>query len=182
MAISPTTRKTVMWGAAGIVAACLAAATSTAGAQAAPQATTKAMTAPVAVPAAETAPDMPSAVEDLNYPDAEKILQDTKLKLLRGDGHILVAACDASAKQITIWSRTSEKEDKFCFRATAATGYLTMEVPEVFALQTTDRPISADLTAEGKSQTVNVGKDKMEGVGEGLGDAPTTLVELRITG
>ncbi|MFE5794225.1 hypothetical protein ACFQ8C_16815 [Streptomyces sp. NPDC056503] len=175
MAISPI-RKAVVLGAAGAVAACLAAATMATGAQAAPQAAT------ASVMTAETATEMPGMVEDFNYPDAARILQDTKLKLLRGDGHILVATCGETADQITIWSRTSDKEDKFCFRATAATGFLTLEVPEVFALQTTDRSISADLTAEGKAQTVNVGKDKMVGVGEGLGDAPTTLVELRITG
>ncbi|WP_432126520.1 hypothetical protein [Streptomyces sp. bgisy082] len=146
------------------------------GAQATPRA------AAVAATTAATATEMPTAVEDLNYPDAARILQQTKLKLLRGDGHIVVATCGETANQITIWSRTSEAEDKFCFRATAATGFLTLEVPEVFALQTTDRPISADLTAAGKAQTVNVAKDKMVGVGEGLGNAPTTLVELRITG
>ncbi|MFG3188103.1 hypothetical protein [Streptomyces omiyaensis] len=155
--------------------ACLAAATMATGAQAAPQAV-------AAVTTAESTTGMPSLVEDFNYPDAAGILEQTKLKLLRGDGHIVVATCDATANQITIWSRTSDAEDKFCFRATAATGFLALEVPEVFALQTTDHPISADLTAAGKAQTVNVAKDKMVGVGEGLGDAPTTLVELRITG
>ncbi|MFH9959623.1 hypothetical protein ACH4OX_36185 [Streptomyces roseolus] len=175
MAISPT-RKKIALGAAGAVAACLVAAVMATGAQAAPQAAVAADTT------VESTTDMPALVEDFNYPDAARILQETKLKLLRGDGHIVVAACDASANQITIWSRTSTAEDKFCFRATASTGFLTLEVPEVFALQTTDHPISADLTAEGKAQTVNVARDKMVGVGEGLGDAPTTLVELRITG
>ncbi|MFK3731917.1 hypothetical protein ACI2LJ_16805 [Streptomyces sp. NPDC088090] len=178
MAISPT-RKKITLGAVGAVAASLVAAFMATGAEAAPRA---AVASVEAVTTAESTTDMPALVEDFNYPDAARILQETKLKLLRGDGHIVVATCDASANQITIWSRTSDAEDQYCFRATAATGFLTLEVPEVFALQTTDHPISADLTAAGQAQTVDVPKDKMVGVGEGLGDAPTTLVELRITG
>ncbi|RNL71200.1 hypothetical protein [Streptomyces sp. I6] len=133
-----------------------------------------------AAAAEETRP--PIAVEDFAYPGAAKILQDRGLKLIKGDGHILAAACDESPNQIRIWTRVGDEADRFCFRATASTGHLTLEVPEVYALQTADHPISADLTAEGKSETVDVAKDDMVGVGEGLGNPPAVLVELRVTG
>ncbi len=124
----------------------------------------------------------PYAVEDFAYPGAAEILQERGLKVFRGDGHILVARCDGTANQIQIWSREGDEDSRFCFQATATSGYLTLEIPDVFALQTADRPISADLTAEGKTETVNVGKDGFEGVGEGTGGAPAVLVELRVTG
>ncbi|MDN3297885.1 hypothetical protein QWM81_28370 [Streptomyces ficellus] len=123
----------------------------------------------------------PVAVEDFSYPGAAKILQEKGIKLFKGDGHILLADCDGSASQIQVWTRRSE-DGKICFQANAHSGYLTLEVPEVFALQTADRAISADLTAEGKTETVAVPKDKLVPVGEGTSGAPTVLVEIRVTG
>lgn len=123
----------------------------------------------------------PVAVEEFNYPDADKILAEKGIKLLKGDGHLLLADCDSSANQIQVWTRQTA-EGMYCFRATGASGYLTLEVADVFAIQTSDRPVSADLTAEGKTETVDVPKDNFKGVGEGVGGAPTVLVELRVTG
>ncbi|UYQ61751.1 hypothetical protein [Streptomyces peucetius] len=123
----------------------------------------------------------PVAVEEFNYPDADKILAEKGIKLLKGDGHLLLADCDSSVNQIQVWTRQTA-DGMYCFRATGSSGYLTLEIPDVFAIQTSDRPVSADLTAEGKTQTVDVPKDDFKGVGEGVGGAPTVLVELRVTG
>ncbi|MEW2632421.1 hypothetical protein AB0903_12365 [Streptomyces sp. NPDC048389] len=123
----------------------------------------------------------PIAVEEFNYPDADKILSEKGIKLLKGDGRLLLADCDPAANQIQVWTRQTA-DGMYCFRATGASGYLTLEVADVFAIQTSDRPVSADLTAEGKTQTVDVPKEDFKGVGEGVGGAPTVLVELRVTG
>lgn len=164
-------RKALLLGLSGAVAAGLAA-TALSAAQAAPQ----------TAATAEVATGMSVAVEDFSYPEADRIFQERGLKLFKGDGHILVAPCDESPNQIRIWTRVGDEADRFCFQATASTGYLTLEVPEVYALQTADHPISADLTAEGKTESVDVGTDAMVGVGEGLGNPPAMLVELRVTG
>ncbi|MCZ4095982.1 MULTISPECIES: hypothetical protein [Streptomyces] len=134
--------------------------------------------APATAGAADTAP--PSAVEDFQYPDAAKILQQRGIKLIKGDGHILLLdACGTSAQQIKVWTGASE----ICFQANAKTGNLTLEVPDVIRLQTADHPISADLTAEGTTQTVDVAKGSAKSVGEGTADgAPSVLVALRVTG
>ncbi|MFJ5223448.1 hypothetical protein [Streptomyces sp. NPDC088400] len=123
----------------------------------------------------------PFAVEDFEYPGAQKILEEKGITLRKGDGRILLADCDPAQQQIQVWTRKSSA-GMFCFQATAKTGHLTLEVPDVFALQTSDRAISADLTAQGKTQTVNVPKDKLQGVGEGTGGGDAVLVELRVTG
>jgi hypothetical protein len=124
----------------------------------------------------------PVAVEDFNYPGAAKILAEQGITLKRGDGRITLATCDAAATdQIEVWTRKSG-DGKFCFRATATTGWLTLEIPEVYALATETRAVRAELSAEGQSQVVDVAKGEFKGVGEGVGDAPTILLELRVTG
>ncbi|MCX4504935.1 MULTISPECIES: hypothetical protein [Streptomyces] len=132
------------------------------------------------VAAAADAP--PYAIEDFAYPGADKIEQTRGLKLFKGDGHIILATCDESPDQIRIWSRQGDEGSRFCFRATASSGFLTLEIPQVFAVQTADRPVSADLSSAGKTKTVDVAKDTLQGVGEGVEGADTVLVELRVTG
>ncbi|MBX9397105.1 hypothetical protein K4749_26790 [Streptomyces sp. TRM72054] len=98
----------------------------------------------------------------------------------------MLAECDQSANQIrvlTVADQSAGRDGTYCFRATATTGYLTLELPRVFALETSDRPISADLTANGTTTTVNVPEDTFESVGEGtVGGARSVLVEIRVTG
>ncbi|MDT0460435.1 hypothetical protein RM550_32740 [Streptomyces sp. DSM 41527] len=136
-----------------------------------------------AAPAGATAGgEPPSAVEEFDYPDAAKILAEKKIKLLKGDGHLLFADCGNSPQQVKVWTRDGD----FCFLANAQHGYVTLEVPKVWALETASHPISADVTARGKTETVNVSKtgpqDGYQSVGEGTEGTPAVLVELRVTG
>ncbi|MFJ2557760.1 MULTISPECIES: hypothetical protein [unclassified Streptomyces] len=128
----------------------------------------------------------PAAVEDYSYPGAAGIEASRGIKLKKGDGRILLADCDLSASQIrvlTVEDPSAGRDEIYCFRATSKTGYLTLELPRVFALETVDHPISADLTAEGKTQTVAVPKGGYQSVGEGtIGGARSVLVEIRVTG
>ncbi|MFI1014802.1 hypothetical protein [Streptomyces sp. NPDC020965] len=122
----------------------------------------------------------PTAVEDFAYPGAAKILTEKGIKLIKGDGQIVLADCDNSVDQFIVWTRVAS--GKFCFRALGKSGHLTLELDKVYAIQTAARPVSADLTTNGQTTTVNVPKDHLEGVGEGTTGAPTILVELRVTG
>ncbi|MET7414202.1 MULTISPECIES: hypothetical protein [Streptomyces] len=128
----------------------------------------------------------PSAVEDFAYPGADRILETRGIELKRGDGRIVLTDCDLNAPQIrvmTVADPAAGREGTYCFRATAATGFLTLSLPRVFALEAADRPISADLTADGETTTVDVPKGGFESVGEGTpGGARSVLVELRVTG
>ncbi|MFB7663239.1 hypothetical protein ACFC1R_04715 [Kitasatospora sp. NPDC056138] len=121
----------------------------------------------------------PSAVEDFSYPDAARILQDKKIKLIKGDGHIMLTDCGASDQQIHVMSTTGD----VCFRTLGKTGYLSLEIPRVFYLETVDHPISADLSANGTTKTVNIAQGGFQSVGEGTpGGARSVLLELRVTG
>ncbi|MFJ9710025.1 hypothetical protein [Streptomyces sp. NPDC101234] len=132
----------------------------------------------------------PSAVEDFSYPDADRIQRDQGIKLIKGDGHITLASCDDTAQQIkvlTVQGQGGDQQGAYCFKATAKAGYLALELPHVFALETAEHPISADLRPQSDptapATTVNVAKNGYQSVGEGTaGGAPTVLLELRITG
>ena len=141
-------------------------------------------------PGGSTGATPPSAVEDFAYPDADRIQRDQGIKLIKGDGHITLATCDDTAQQIKVLSVQAEggnPQSAYCFKATAKTGYLTLELARVFALETADHPISADLRPQADpaapATTVNVDKNAYKSVGEGAaGGAPSVLLELRVTG
>ncbi|MFF2542797.1 hypothetical protein ACFVUY_09540 [Kitasatospora sp. NPDC058063] len=134
-------------------------------------------TTPPPPPTAEAA--MPPAVEDFSYPGAAGI---SKVKLVRGDSSILLGDC-SKPTQIQLWTRAPGNPDnRICFTSTATSGFLTLELPDVYFVQTSGRSVRVGLTAAGASQSVDVPKDGFKAIGEGLGQAPTTLVELRVTG
>ncbi|MEU2743274.1 hypothetical protein ABZ656_50520 [Streptomyces sp. NPDC007095] len=132
----------------------------------------------------------PSAVEDFAYPNADRIQRDQGIKLIKGDGHITLSTCDDSLQQIkvlTVQGQSGDVQGAYCFKATAKIGYLALELPRVFALETADHPISADLRPQADpsapAKTVNVDKNGYQSVGEGAaGGAPAVLLELRVTG
>jgi hypothetical protein len=168
-----------------LIISCITIATAGAGvasltaAQAAPQPA-------AAITQAASGDTPPSAVEDFQYPGAEKILETKKIKLLRGDGHILLADCNNAVAQIKVMTNAvdpSGSAGTICFQANAKTGYLTLEIPRVFYLETSDHAITAAITAAGKTQTVAVPTDSFAPVGEGNPGGPhSVLVELRVTG
>lgn len=143
--------------------------------------------APQPAPGTDTPPP---AIEDYAYPNADQILRDKGIKLIKGDGHIVLSACDDSAQQIkvlTVQGPSADPQGAYCFKALAKTGYLSLELPRVFALETADHPISADLRPQSDpsapATTVNVDKNGYQSVGEGTaGGAAAVLVELRVTG
>ncbi|MFJ9952121.1 hypothetical protein [Kitasatospora sp. NPDC091207] len=136
--------------------------------------------APASAAAASADPDLqPPAVEDFAYPGAAEILQERNIKIIRGNGFLLLADCNPAAQQIKVYTTNGDA----CFQATGPGGFLTMEIPRVFALEAADHPISANLTAAGATQNVTVAQGGYKSVGEGtIGGSRSTLVELRITG
>ncbi|MFF8966097.1 hypothetical protein ACF1BK_25480 [Streptomyces globisporus] len=148
-----------------------------------------AVAAPQTVPGAARQPadgEPPSVVEDFTYPGAERILQEQGIELRKGNGRILLADC-AVAKDIQVTTSVRHpgqtEPGKYCFQVSGP-GYLTMEVPKVFNILTGDVAVQAKLTADGKTQSVDVAKNDIVGVGAGANPpgAPTVLVELRVSG
>ncbi|PJJ05971.1 hypothetical protein BX264_6446 [Streptomyces sp. 2333.5] len=129
--------------------------------------------------AGSAASEMPSAVEDFSYPNAARILQDQKITLKRGDGHIMLTGCD-SAYDIMVKSRTGAGE--FCFAVRGTKGYLTMELADAFGMWTVGHPVQAKITADGKETVINAPKNDFKPLGEaGSSEKRSVLVELRVT-
>ncbi|MEU3874976.1 MULTISPECIES: hypothetical protein [Streptomyces] len=165
-------------GVVGAVAAATAVCTLTA-AEAAPQAEDR-----VVQQSGATDVTPPSAVEDFGYPGADKILREKGLKLIKGDGHIVLTECSSS------WSMKVEANRdlntvEHCFKVTGKKGYLSLELPRFFGLWNEDHEVKATITTEGKTKTVDVPKDEVTSFGEGdasTGSKKATLLELRVTG
>ncbi|WP_326784767.1 hypothetical protein [Streptomyces sp. NBC_00151] len=103
------------------------------------------------------------AIEDFGYPNADKILAEQHITLKRGDGHILLADCASATDLLEVWSRAN---DKICFRVTGTKGYLTLEIPAVFAVKGNDYSAQVDMSVGTESKTFDVNKGAWTPVGE----------------
>ncbi|MFJ5707262.1 hypothetical protein [Streptomyces sp. NPDC093105] len=133
--------------------------------------------APHSEPVAETGPGY--AIEDYNYPDADKILAEQGLVLKRGDGHIVLADCGSDVNLLRFLAR--DRAD-VCFKVTADTGYLTLEIPSVHGVRTDDSVNThLAMTAEGDSVEYDIPAKTWEGVGESVDGREHVLVEIRVS-
>lgn len=140
-----------------------------------------------------------SIVEDFSYPGAAEILAEQNVKLISGDGHILIADCATPpAGDIGLLKvRTTDEaigQDGIglvCFKLTGTTGLLHLEVPGVYEIRGdgqrtgTGHDVTASLTNEdGDDITVEVDSDGSTQVGIGADPQaqPTILLELKVTG
>ncbi|MGC9500867.1 hypothetical protein [Streptomyces sp. WG7] len=126
---------------------------------------------------ADTAPGY--AIEDYNYPGADKILAERNIVLKRGDGHIVLADCASGDNLLQFLAR--DQED-VCFRVTADEGWLTLELPAVHGVKTDDSANThLEMTAEGDQVEYDIPADTWEGVGESVDGRDHVLVEIRVT-
>ncbi|MEU7134027.1 hypothetical protein [Streptomyces sp. NPDC046261] len=125
-----------------------------------------------AVAAAAAAADTPPpAVEDFAYPQADKIFKERGIKLKRGDGHIVLAACDSGPGLIEVQARGMQDIDKvgqgkFCFRVTGKTGYLSLELPAVYGAKGNDYAVKVNMVTANEEKSFDLDKNKWTSVGE----------------
>lgn len=103
------------------------------------------------------------AVEDFNYPGADKILAEKNIVLKRGDGHITLADCASGTGFLKVWARS---KDKICFQVTGNTGWLTMEIPSVYAVRGNDYAAQVDMTVDSEQKSFDIAKNTWTAVGE----------------
>ncbi|MFG2574768.1 hypothetical protein [Streptomyces sp. NPDC048481] len=130
-----------------------------------------------AAPAADGAPGY--AVEDFAYPGADAVKAQRGITLKRGDGHITLADCASGAGLLEVYSRRS---DKVCFRATGASGRLTLEIPSVYGVKgEAGHDAAVQLTADGATQNLDVGRGEWKAAGEAADPdgREFVLVEIR---
>ncbi|MDJ0385300.1 hypothetical protein [Streptomyces sp. G-G2] len=117
------------------------------------------------------------AIEDFGYPNADKILAEQHITLKRGDGHITLADCASAPDLLEVWSRTN---DKICFRVTGATGYLTLEIPAVFAVKGNSYSAQVDMTTGAEEKKFDVNKNAWTPVGESADDQGRDFMLMEI--
>jgi hypothetical protein len=126
----------------------------------------------------------PHAVEDFNYPGADRILAERGIELKRGDGHIVLADC--AGQNLLRISARGQANQAACFRVTGNEGWLTLELPGAFLVRTnnygnTHLELAAD---SGDTQSFDLGPNGIQSVGEAdpeSGGQEFTLLEIRMT-
>ncbi|MFE4207840.1 hypothetical protein ACFRSX_29320 [Streptomyces goshikiensis] len=117
------------------------------------------------------------AVEDFAYPNADKILAEQKIKLKRGDGHILLAECTGAPELMEIFSH---KQEKVCFRVTGDKGYLSLEIPSVFGVKGNDYAAQVDMSVGAEEKSFTVDRNAWTAVGETADDRGRAFMLLEI--
>ncbi|WP_372505976.1 hypothetical protein [Streptomyces macrolidinus] len=119
----------------------------------------------------------PYAVEDFNYPRADKILEEQGIVLKRGDGHIVLATCGSQEGLLEVQARS---KNKVCFRVTGNSGYLTMEIPAVYGVKGNSYETSVKMTVGDREKVYEIAKDSWTNVGEAAdpADGDHMLVEI----
>ncbi len=126
--------------------------------------------------------EMPSAVEDFAYPNAEQIFKDKGIKLIKGDGHITLADCKDTTNAVQVYARG--QDTPFCFSVTGRGGYLALDLPKTYMIKGNDNTTKADLTVPGEAtKTYDITKNAWTEVGETADPKRRdhTLVEIRST-
>ncbi|MFE1200423.1 hypothetical protein ACFW5V_01875 [Streptomyces sp. NPDC058762] len=119
------------------------------------------------------------AVEDYNYPQADKILAEKNIVLKRGDGHIVLADCASETGLLEVWARS---RDKICFKVTGNSGWLTLEIPSVYGVKgSADQTAQVDMTVGSEEKSFDVAKNSFAAVGESADEQGRDymLVEIR---
>lgn len=145
-------------------------------------ATTAAIGVAYAVPktvAATGGDEMPYAIEDFGYPDAAKIEEEQGIILKRGDGNIVLVACDG-AQDMIIEVRPAKQ---YCFDVKAKPGYLTLSVAQAYGVWTGSFTVKSTIQAGSKTTVVDAPANDFTSFGEATANGvQSTLIELRVAG
>ncbi|WP_222106386.1 NPCBM/NEW2 domain-containing protein [Catellatospora sichuanensis] len=152
----------------------------------------------VSAPAGAVPVALPSLVDDgvYPYPDAAQILAEQNVRLISGDGHIVLADCATppvgNIGLLKVWTTDEligpDGVGRVCFKVNAPSGVLNLEVPGVYEIrgdgQTTGtgHEVTAELEDEtGEEITVEIDPDGSTPVGLGADPTapPTMLLQLR---
>ncbi|MDB4988518.1 MAG: hypothetical protein JWN04_3696 [Myxococcaceae bacterium] len=120
--------------------------------------------------------------EDFSYPEAEKY-RASGIDLKKGDGNLLVVDCK-DPKVVApdaVVLKVETIKSTFCFSLHGSSGYLTLELPNVFLITTMSRPAQATVMSNGQRRVIDLkepGKSTSIGLEQGANGA--SLVELRV--
>lgn len=134
--------------------------------------------------ASQAASSETSLEEDFSYPGAEAILATQKIRLLEGDGNLLLVRCDAQPGLIRAFGYDQpDAEVPYCFSVRGAGGHLKLEMTRFYLLDNVDtnKAVSVTVNQAGSvlTRTVNPHDMGFFGVTDENGKGHAALVELR---
>ncbi|MFE2877388.1 FG-GAP-like repeat-containing protein [Streptomyces roseus] len=123
---------------------------------------------------------MAYAVEDFAYPDAARIQAEKSITLKRGDGNLVLQACDGT-QDMTVNTRSGLKD--YCFDVKTRPAYLSLELPSAYGIWTSAYPVKTTIEADGTKTVIDAPANDFTGYGEATADrVKSSLIELRVTG
>ncbi|MBE1874200.1 trypsin-like serine protease [Myceligenerans pegani] len=121
-----------------------------------------------------------SAVETFAYPGADGIFEERGIRLISGDGHVLLADC-AEENVLSVSARGLDNQD-VCFRMTGVEGYLKLNLPGAYLVHTNDyASTELETTAEGETTAYEFGPNEWGPIGESVDGREHVLVEIRVS-
>jgi hypothetical protein len=151
---------------------------------------------PGTAPVWSSADTTDSIVEDFSYPGAAAIQASLNIRLISGDGHIVLADCATepvnNISVIRVWTTEQIGPDGaglVCFKVNASVGRLDLDVPGVYEIRGDGQlpGYGHKLTAVVKTATgsptsvvVNPSGSTQVGIGVDPNAEPTTLLQLRV--
>ncbi|MFI8092327.1 hypothetical protein ACIF9R_29055 [Streptomyces sp. NPDC086080] len=119
------------------------------------------------------------AVEDFNYPDADRILAEQNIVLKRGDGHITLVDCAGGTGYIEVLAR--RHSGKVCFKVVGNSGWLSLEIPAVYSMKGNDYDTQVDMTVGTEEKSYDLDENTWTAVGESADEQGREhlLVEIR---
>lgn len=135
----------------------------------------------VSAQAEEPTSEPSSLVEDYSYPGAAQIEADKQIKLIKGDGKIMLAECGSADGLIQVESYHDTSEPVYCFKVLDTSGFLALEIPNVYWIWAGDEKVTATVTVDGvEKDPVVVGANDGEPFGNEDPDNHAVLLELRV--
>jgi hypothetical protein len=120
-------------------------------------------------------------VEDYSYPGAADVLAAHNIKLISGDGHIVLAPDCSADGLITVESYSNVNEPMYCFKVLGSSGYLRLEIPKVFFIWSAGEQVTATVTVAGvESAPVVIAPNDGEPVGSADPANHAVLLELKV--
>ncbi|MCO1577905.1 hypothetical protein M8C13_19305 [Crossiella sp. SN42] len=108
------------------------------------------------------------------YPGSDRIFAERGIRLISGDGHIVLTTCvPGGAGQVVV--NSTKFADPVCFQVTGATGSLTMSIPEVYSIKGDGHFGKATVTTGSAQTTTEIKKNSWTPINGGDG---ATLLKI----
>ncbi|MEU6154513.1 hypothetical protein ABZ816_31440 [Actinosynnema sp. NPDC047251] len=145
----------------------------------------------LAIAGAQTAADAQSSlVEDFSYPGADVVWEQRNIRVIRGDGRLVMTTCGSPGLiEVRRSNATLDKDvawrGHYCFKATGPSGRLEVEIPDTFQFNgLAERRVDVVAKVDDKIENKSGVKDIWTGIGvadDQEGKGPAILLEIKVS-